>query len=238
MCTVTYLPLPDRGFILTSNRDEQVVREIALPPRKYSINDVSVFYPKDPRAGGSWIATSNSEYTLCLLNGAGKKHVPATKYRISRGQVLLDFFKYNDATEFKNNYSFEGVEPFTLIIIHSNALREVQELTWNGREIQLSDLNDNQPLIWSSVTLYEPEVIKARQQWFRQWLAVAHENTLESITNFHRFGGTGDTKTDLLMNRENKVRTVSITSILKTENETRLQYHDVINDKDYKIRII
>ena len=60
MCTVTYLPLQDNGFILTSNRDEAIVRKISLPPAKYTINNTSVFFPKDQEANGTWIATSSN----------------------------------------------------------------------------------------------------------------------------------------------------------------------------------
>jgi len=37
MCTVTYLPLADNRFILTSNRDEGVMRKPALMPEVYEI---------------------------------------------------------------------------------------------------------------------------------------------------------------------------------------------------------
>ena len=58
MCTVTYLPLGNNEFILTSNRDESPVRKTILP-KKYFENGVEILYPKDELAGGTWIGTSN-----------------------------------------------------------------------------------------------------------------------------------------------------------------------------------
>ena len=54
MCTVTYLPLENDGFILTSNRDESPMRK-TIPPKKYLENGVELAYPKDQLAGGTWI---------------------------------------------------------------------------------------------------------------------------------------------------------------------------------------
>ena len=58
MCTVTYLPLPNNNFILTSNRDETPLRK-TIPPKTYIENGVALIYPKDELAGGTWIGTSN-----------------------------------------------------------------------------------------------------------------------------------------------------------------------------------
>ena len=110
MCTVTYIPLSKNEFYLTSNRDEKSTRAEAIPPKKYKINNTAVYFPKDPQAGGTWIAASEKKYTLCLLNGANKNHIKKESYRLSRGQMLLDFFNYNDAIHFKQNYNFNKIE--------------------------------------------------------------------------------------------------------------------------------
>ena len=96
MCTVTYFPLEQDGYILTSSRDEKSVRGIALPPRKYLLDQQTVFFPKDPDAGGTWFVTTGRDTTLCLLNGAFTKHEHEPPYRKSRGLVVLDYFKFRD----------------------------------------------------------------------------------------------------------------------------------------------
>ena len=115
MCTVTYLPQSGNSFILTSNRDEDVLRQTALPIDKYKINNVQVYYPKDPKAGGTWIATGSNGFTVCLFNGAFKAHKSTHNYRKSRGLVLLDFFNYQNQYDFIAQYDFSNIEPFSYL---------------------------------------------------------------------------------------------------------------------------
>ena len=69
MCTVTYLPLGNDEFILTSSRDVPYARERAEHPKKYDENGVTIYYPKDGKAGGTWIGVSDQKRLICLLNG-------------------------------------------------------------------------------------------------------------------------------------------------------------------------
>src|SRR4051812_22764348 len=74
MCTVTYLPLKE-GFIITSNRDERLVRKPADAPQIISGLNTRILFPRDGEAGGTWIATSENNRTVCLLNGAFVPHL-------------------------------------------------------------------------------------------------------------------------------------------------------------------
>lgn len=238
MCTVTFLPVDENSFILTSNRDEKEWRARAEPPRKFSLNDHSVFFPKDMKAGGTWIATGNTHDTLCLLNGAHEKHTPAASYRKSRGLVLLDFFSYRDVHDFAGHYDFSGIEPFTLVLVNDSGQTTLHELVWDGVLPSLTEKDARVPHIWSSVTLYDREVIDLRRKWFSGWLNSDREWSMAGIMQFHQLGGSGDKHNDLVMNRNNEVLTVSITSIEKTKAGTRMQYKDMVDDKVYTIRII
>lgn len=230
--------MEDGGFILTSNRDEKTVRKPALPPSKYILNNTPVFFPKDQQAGGTWIITTHHQFTLCLLNGAYKKHVGRENYKWSRGQVLLDFFHFNDVHSFSTEYDFNDIEPFTLIVVDEKEKIDLYQLVWDGEKIHLEKKDENKENIWSSVTLYEPQVIEARKEWFAKWVQENPMTQRNEITHFHRFAGDGDPETNVLMNRNNVVRTVSITSVFKSQSETTMQYFDLINDQEYKIRIL
>jgi len=237
MCTVTFLPLSPKGFVLTSNRDEAVLRKPALAPAKYQIGDVAVFFPKDDQAQGTWIATSNNHFTLCLLNGAFQKHNSQPPYKRSRGLVLLDFFKHNSAEEFANECDFEGVEPFTLLILHSERTTTLHELRWDGINKFLKKMENSQPHIWSSSTLYDSETILEREQWFERWIEEnAYSDEPERILSFHHFGGKGDTQNDLVMDRNEK-RTVSITSIIEEAQSKTIVYEDLQNQEIKRFRI-
>ena len=55
MCSVSFVPLED-GFLLTSNRDEKRFRP-TIEPKIYLENKVKLLYPKDEKAGGTWIVS-------------------------------------------------------------------------------------------------------------------------------------------------------------------------------------
>jgi len=229
MCTVTYLPLNNSSFILTSNRDEGQYRKIASPPQKYPIYGTDVYFPKDMDANGTWFAVAKTKFTLCLLNGAFGRHEHHPTYRLSRGLMLLDFFKYNNVDDFVSKYDFEGIEPFTLLILDQSPGTSIHEIRWDERKIYLAAKDASVPLIWSSAQLYPTSVIRQREAWFDAWLNAKNEFTMENIVLFHKTGGTGDKYTDLLMNRDGKVFTVSITTVWREEKKSTMRYEDMIS---------
>ena len=113
MCTVTYLPTNDGDFIFTSNRDEDPRRAVGDLQHINSPEGKKLLLPKD-RAGGSWIALSQTGRLACILNGAFTKHQRKLSYRKSRGLILIDFFDWPDALSFWQDYNLIKIEPFTL----------------------------------------------------------------------------------------------------------------------------
>ncbi|MEO8147531.1 MAG: NRDE family protein [Bacteroidia bacterium] len=238
MCTVTFLPLNNSDFVLTSNRDEQTIRKPALSPTIYNVHNSLLVFPKDLQAEGTWIATSGIQFTLCLLNGAFKKHERKGSYRKSRGLMLLDFFKYNNVNAFLNGYDFNDIEPFTLLILNTGGRHpQLTEVRWDGEIIYPKEIDTTVPHIWSSATLYNKETIAARENWFTEFLSKQTTYNENTVLDFHHFGGNGDRGNSLVMNRDNVVRTVSITSIARKNNLTNMIYKDVINEKLYSRRI-
>lgn len=239
MCVLTYSPLPEGGFILTSNRDEQTKRSFALAPKKYWLrSDYPTFFPKDPQSGGTWIASS-THFTLCLLNGAFEAHSPEPPYRQSRGKVILDFHDFKSVENFYENYLFEGIEPFTLVIIANERNKELAlfEIRWNGEKAFLEKKIADKPAIWSSVTLYSPEIIAERQNWFNTLLSEALiDNT--KLLNFHHFGGKGDQENDMKVNRDGKLKTMSITQICQDNKNFTIYYEDLETNKSHRYRIL
>lgn len=235
MCVLTYIPTENDGFILTSNRDEAVSREAAVPPRKYNINGQNVFFPKDPKGGGTWIASSGS-LTLCLLNGGIEKHISKPPYRHSRGKVILDFYGYSNLNDFVSRYTFEGIEPFTLVIIETVlGYLTVHELRWDGLKPTKTQLDAQKPYIWSSVTLYSSEIIKKREEWFSDFLAELPNR--DNILDFHHFGGDDDIRNKIKMNRDDKLKTISITQFVINQSEFVMSYHDLQTNNQYQYRI-
>lgn len=235
MCVLTFIPTGNNGFILTSNRDEAVARGSAVPPRRYNINGKHVFFPKDPQGGGTWIASSG-DLTLCLLNGGLTSHIPRPPYRQSRGKVILDFFDFSGSDDFIKGYDFHGIEPFTLVIIESSDELRIDELRWDGTKVVHTGPDPFRPHIWSSATLYSPQVIQKREQWFNDLL---HQTTdSERILDFHLSGGSGDIRNDIRMNRDNILMTISTAQYVINKDFFTIYYEDLIAERKYNFRVM
>jgi hypothetical protein len=228
MCTVTYIPDHGHRYILTSSRDEQTTRPTASSPAIKKYTDYKLLFPRDPKGGGTWIAVSNKGKTACLFNGAFKAHIPTPPYKHSRGLIVLDFFKFSSAQSFRKQYDLNKIEPFTLIIAGINSL---EEFTWDGHKTYLTQHDSRAPRIWSSVTLYSPEIVRMRQSWFGKWETKHPRPSQSDVIDFHLTGGNGDKTIDILMERRYlSLKTVSITSVKASENETKMKYLDLLNN--------
>ncbi|MEE4000223.1 NRDE family protein [Tenacibaculum sp. FZY0031] len=227
MCTVTYLPLGNKNFILTSNRDEDPKRK-TIAPKTYVEDGVKLTYPKDELAGGTWIGLSEKNRLICLLNGGFTKHQRAESYRMSRGVIVKQLLKVEDPVEIINHFDFEGIEPFTIVLVDWNNELQAYELVWDGAEKHFQKL-DGTPKIWSSSTLYTDEMKQLRKEWFADWLSNNKEFHQSGIVNFHLDETRGTKETSLKMKRHN-VETVSVTSVIKNEKELRMSYCDLYSN--------
>jgi len=223
MCTVTFIPTGNR-FFFTSSRDELAGRPLALFPQVYEINGMRILFPRDEQAGGTWAAVNENGAVAVLLNGAIKAHHPETIYRKSRGLVLLDLIARSSPADAFEEADFNGIEPFTVILFENKNLYSGK---WDGRMKWMESLNANKPHIWSSVTLYSPAAICKRENWFNKWIADnPYPGTLD-ILHFHQKGGDGDPFNDILMDREKKIFTNSISSIRLSPDTAAFRYLDL-----------
>jgi uncharacterized protein with NRDE domain len=232
MCTVTFLPLANNNFILTSNRDEQRSRETS-PPKTYVEDEVEMLFPKDKIAGGTWIGTSSKNRLICVLNGAFIKHKKKASYKKSRGVIGKEMLKTINVLSYVDKLDLNGVEPFTMVIVDWNNDLCLYELIWDEKKKHFNKLK-NEAKIWSSSTLYEESIKEVRKQWFKDWVK-NNEFTLESILGFHH-SEIGDTEQSILMKRS-YVETVSITTVKKQENSVEMLYEDVVHSEKKLVQI-
>jgi hypothetical protein len=221
MCTVTFIPRPEGRFLLTSSRDVSYARPVADPPQKIMEKDVPLYYPKDGKAGGTWIGSSRDERLICLLNGGFENHVRQAEYRRSRGLVVKDLLIAEGFVPAAHRIDLDDIEPFTLVVVDWKEESRLIEFVWDGTEKHFRDLEWG-PRIWSSSTLYDPEMVRLREKWFARWKR-EEESSQESILQFHRFAGEGLDEVDVFMRRP-VVGTVSITQVSLMGSEVSMQY--------------
>ncbi len=228
MCTVSFV-FSDEKVIFTHNRDEKVARPSAIEPQKYSINKKNIYFPKDQKAGGTWYAVSENGTVLVLLNGAEEKHQLKSSYRKSRGLIVLDLISSNSPIEEWKSISLLDIEPFTIVLFQN---KKLYQLRWDEIKKTTLDLDINQKHIWSSSTLYPKEIREYRANLFYQYVTT-NEISPEKLFQFHRYTKQEDSENGLVINRNDELKTLSITQTVIQENKVVLSYFDLQNQKEF-----
>jgi hypothetical protein len=230
MCTVTYIPADTERFAITSNRDERENRP-TQPPISVLRHGRNIHFPRDIESGGTWIATSEDGLTCCLLNGAFESHKRKNSYARSRGTVLLEMFNHDTIENAIKAVDLQGVEPFTLIMADHSESPDLVEFRWDEKRKYVKSLSREKSYIWSSATLYTKVVRQEREGIFNAWIRMNPNPESQDILDFHGSRKGMDEANDLIMKRENGLRTVSITQVISTTENFKLSYKDMLTEK-------
>lgn len=68
MCTLSFIAIPVGGIRLVHSRDEQRTRSDGLPPSEWAGGGFRLLSPRDPDAGGTWIALRDDGVILAVMN--------------------------------------------------------------------------------------------------------------------------------------------------------------------------
>lgn len=231
MCTLTYIPLK-KGSVVTANRDESPLRNARVLSPYFAADGKEYLIAEEPLRGGTNIALGENGRNSVLLNGAFWPHDMSKTYGMSRGLILLKSLDYKNVIEFADDFQFknENIQPFTLIDFTDS----IRELRWDGQTVFMKTYSFENPLIWASAQMYSAQAQENRMNWFRDFLNtenIAPDNILE----FHFHAGNGDPENDLVMNRGDKVCTVSITQVFEKEGKMAIKHCDLISatETDY-----
>lgn len=229
MCTVSFV-FANEKVIITSNRDEKVVRPEAIEPKNYLINNKNIIFPKDKKAGGTWYAIDENANVIVLLNGAAEKHSVTGNYIKSRGLIVLELISSFSSILSWKSIDLNNVEPFTLVVYQD---KKLYQLRWNGIVKETLELNPLQNYIWSSSTLYSSEIRVKRANWFDKFLDTKPEVTPQEMLNFHRYTEENNLEHGLVINRNDVTKTVSITQTVIEKNKVEILYHDLIAKQNF-----
>lgn len=228
MCFVSYVPTRG-GFVFSSNRDEAPQRN-AHRIGSVEVHSKRIYFPVDI-LGGSWVFASDRGDIICLLNGAFVNHQRKSKYRMSRGLMLKEYFNYKDPIDFFATFDFSGMEPFTTVIVTTEYFFD---FVWDGSTQYIRELDRTQSYNWSSSTLYTSNVQTERSNWFYEALRDADIINAEEVKRIHQIQKDGREHDSLIMNRDNKVKTISITQIIAENGTSVLSHLDLVNNQLYK----
>lgn len=225
MCTVSFVR-DEFGILLTSNRDESTSRPASLQPAEYVLNNTKLLFPKDAKAGGTWFVVTEHGHALVLLNGAFERHTPVGNYRMSRGLILLEIAADPNPIIKFESLNLENIEPFTIVSFTGT----LHELRWDGSTKYTSELNSYHSHIWSSSTLYEKNVRDMREQKFNSFLSNNPHPDADDLLAFHHLSD-GDQQNSFVMNRHNKLRTLSITQARLKASEIEMVHYDLMSSR-------
>jgi uncharacterized protein with NRDE domain len=207
---------------------------LAFFPQKVKHQDVNLYYPIDPQSNGTWFCVKENGNVFVLLNGAEKKHISDPPYRMSRGQILIEFVKGFDGPEFWQKINLKDIEPFTIIVFAKNKL---YQLWWNGKTRHTIKLTIDTPYIWSSATLYPDEIRSRRKIWFQNFLKNSHYKPASNeLFDFHIHTQKDDRENGLVINRDQKIMTKNITQCILEHDRFVLHHLDLVIDKKATIQ--
>jgi hypothetical protein len=154
---------------------------------------------------------------------------------------LLDFVSTGeDISEFFRAMDLSSVEPFTIITIEQvqGSVRHFSESLWDGNKKHFRELDLQHPYIWSSVTLYSNELRIVRNGWFHKFIAEFYPRiTPENILKFHLGTHTADRSSNVLMERDGGLKTVSITQVTANEGKQHMKYIDLVENQIHEVEL-
>lgn len=138
--------------------------------------------------------------------------------------VMLQIAESMEPVGAFEDIALDGIEPFTLIIYKDSTLADCR---WDGERKHVLNPDPKVPHIWSSCTLYDMSMQLERKKWFRAFMDGNPDPEKEQVLVFHTSGGDGNPRHDILMNRDDLLGTVSITSLFIKERTGLMQYLDL-----------
>lgn len=225
MCVLTYIPTP-KGFIFTSNRDEKYDR-LTLPPKRRIIGPEQMIFPLDIEHNGTWLSIDPKKQQIaCLINAKGPQ--PNPKEKISRGHMPFQFLI--DETKPSSKTLVNRVAPFTLIKVDYNNLM-LKEFKWDGHKLKSSVINQYQPELWCSNSLYSDAKKNKLKADFMKYINKTDEYS--NIIDFHKAMAQPLNSSQYSIKDKN-IQTVSITSIIFEGESLDMNYLDILNQNKAK----
>lgn len=231
MCTVAFIPSKDVP-VLVSLRDESPLRPKAIPPQQYISGSGFAYYPLDKEGGGTWVGIHNSGPVVVLLNGAFVAHQRSSTYLYSRGKLVTQMLASENPVDIWNETDLHQIEPHTLIVFHQHRLFH---LAWDSEKKHLIEKDTNTAHVWSSATLYQEAEAMQRNRSILEFLQSNYESDRIQLLQF--FKKNQDLINGFLINREEKVKTLSMSHIAISSTAASFHYHELDTDKIYHTQI-
>lgn len=211
MCTVTVIAMPGGGYRLVHARDELRTRAPGLAPQQELVDGTRAWLPRDPDAGGTWLAARADGLTLGLLNvniPPNGRPEPTT----SRGHIITDLLGGADALSAAQAWTALDLTPYAphrlIAVGRVGAACRVFECRWDGLEATVDDRTG--PAACFASSGLGDEKVQVRLPLFEEM--VAPDPTPDAQDRYHRHRWDDRPELSVLMSRRD-ARTVSLTGV-------------------------
>ena len=224
MCTVSWSSgAPSGGLIF--NRDEQLSRSKARPPRIFFHNGVRVIAPIDEDGGGTWIAVNEYGFSAVLLNyyGAEERNAVVEDPLQSRGFVPLAFMdchRVGDAVDAWSAFERSFYKPF--LVLFRDKAESVRLFSWDGASDCEKEMDF--PMVTTS-SFRTDEVEEYRRGLFRIRTLEFGQDGFDRLKTFHFDESHREGAFNPLMTREDAL-THSVSQIRFQDDEIVFKYWD------------
>jgi hypothetical protein len=222
MCTLTTF-ISDDSILVGFNRDEQLARQRALPPQRYTDEGVTYLCPVDPVSSGTWIGVNQFGVLLCLLNYYDKTPdvVPGKVYR-SRGLLVKMLLRCSSLEHLYKQLALDDLSttmPFRLVGFSLGAIP--MQVAWDGERLEKETLEN--PVVSSSY-----DVVACRQtrgDAFRSFGLEEGCDNFQSLLRYHASHEPEKGPLSVCVHRPD-VETVSFTGIQLRHDGASMVYTD------------
>lgn len=223
---MSWTPLrEERGYALAMNRDERRTRARGTPPTAEDLDGVPALLPRDPEAGGTWIAVNALGLSVALLNRyEDTPHDDGGTYT-SRGLLVRRLASAPDPATVRTRIEalrLDDFRPFTLVTVGRDSTPHLFE--WNGRELDCGEVMEP-GLVRASSGSDQARAEQVRGDLLRDALTSNGRLTPELLEALHRSHRPESGPLSICMHRK-EAQTVSLSLVTVSLNAIRLRYVD------------
>ena len=174
----------------------------------------------------------NNPLSKNIVSGIVKEQLPDANIQGLSEDVFGNEKKWDLISK---EINLKNIEPFTLVLFQNQALFQ---LRWNGMEKETLELDIHKNHVWSSSTLYPEEIRKQRADWFYTFLEANPVISKTKMLSFHRYTEKENQQNGLVINRNEQMKTLSITQSVIKKNKGTILHYDLIAEQEFTTSFI
>ena len=219
MCTLTFIAIDHGGVRLVHSRDEQRSRSDGLPPTEWTSGGYRLVSPRDPDAGGTWVAGRDDGVILAVMNRNPEPPPALDRSSLRSRGLLIESLAARPPAELPDALGsieasrFAPFRAFAAIPAANGDAPQIWAAEWD-RSAPSPDAvpvvtRHTPPVCWASSGLGD-SIVADRVPLFDE--TVAASPTPDEQDAYHRHAWEGRGAASVWMSRAD-ARTVSITTV-------------------------